>query len=503
MSSGPNLAEDLSKTSSSNPDKIALLHEEGSLSYAELNRRASSIAAGLAKIGVRVGDRVAIAVPNDPWFVALYYGTLRAGAIAVPFDPRLKASELRRPLATVSSRAIIAGETVANEVMAAGPHSAPVFVIGKHPTARPFEELLVDAEAHHAVAAGSDDVALIAHTSGTTGRPKAVSLSHANLSASLDQLAEVPASRVEPADVVIGVLPLSHVYGLNVVLGLSIRQGATVLLEERFHPEKTLRSVMSNGVTVLPAVPPMFRAWLELTDPGRFDLSAVRFAVSGGSGLDPQVFDEFRRRFGVEIWEGYGLTEASSAVTTTRMAEQRPGSIGKLLPGQELRIVDESGADVLLGDPGEIWLSGPNLFKSYWNDEHATADSFSGKWFMTGDVAYKDEDGYLWLVDAESDVIHISGFKVYPKEVEEVLTEHPAVEEAAAVGEPDPKQGQRVKAFVVTKEGASVGEGDLIVHCTTLLARFKVPAGIEFVSELPKLESGLVVKRILRRRSRS
>jgi long-chain acyl-CoA synthetase len=240
---------------------------------------------------------------------------------------------------------------------------------------------------------------------------------------------------------------------------------------------------------------------MELHDPTRFDLSTVRFAVSGGSGLEPSVIDRFRQRFGVEIWEGYGLTEASSAVSTTRVADQRPGSIGKVLPGQELRIVDDSGADVLRGDPGEIWLRGPGVFKSYWNDEAATSAAFSGDWFMTGDVAYQDEGGYLWLVDPESDVIEISGFKVYPKEVEEALVEHPAVVEAAAVGERDPKQGHRVKAFVVLEENALVSEGELIVHCTKRLARFKVPAEIQFTSELPRLESGVVVKRILRRRS--
>lgn len=495
-----NLADDLRKTAGSHPEKPALLHRDERVSYADLHRGADSISGGLHKIGVRTGDRVAFAVPNNPAFVSIYYGCLRAGAVAVPLDPRLVAAELRAPLAGVSPRAIIADESAAGEVMAAGPHSAPVFVIGKHPTARPFEEILVEGAAPE-VATGPTDLALIAHTSGATGRPKPVMLSHGNLSASLDQLGQVPESRVEEGDVVLGVLPLSNIYALNVVLGLSIQMGATVLLEERFNPNRTLRTMVDNRASVIAGVPPMFQAWLALPNPGGFDLSAVRFAVSGGSGLWPELISEFRSRFRVEIWEGYGLTETSSAVATTRMAEQRPGSIGKALPGQEVRIVDDSGADVMPGDPGEIWVRGPNVFSGYWNDEAASAAAFSGDWFMTRDVAYKDEEGYLWLVDPEADVIEVSGFKVYPKEVEEALVAHPAVAEAAAVGEPDPKQGQRVRAFVVLREGSQASEGDLIVHCTKRIARFKVPSEIEFVPELPKLESGLVVKRILRRKA--
>lgn len=497
-----NLADDLRKTAAKHPDRAALLLGDQKVSYRQADGEADRIAAGLYKIGVRKGDRVALAIPNRPPFVSVYYGILRAGAVAVPLHARLRASDLRPPVVAVSPRAIIADESVAGEVMAAGPHSAPVFVIGRHPTARPLEDILLEAPPPEVFTVPSDP-AVIAHTSGTTDRPRPVTLTHGNLAASLYQLDQVPGSNVQEGDVVLGALPLSHLYGLNVVLGLSIRQGATVFLVERFDPVGTLHAVTVHGVTVIAGAPPMFRALLEVPNPNRFDLSRVRFAVSGGSGLGPELFAQFKEKFGVEIWEGYGLTEASSAVTTTRMADQRPGSIGKVLPGQELRVVDEHGNDVLLGDPGEIWIRGPNVFEGYWGDEAATADVFSGEWLRTGDVAYQDEDGYLWLVDPESEVIEVSGFKVYPKEVEEALEAHPAVAEAAVVGGPDPKQGQKVKAFVVMKGGELVpSTGDLIVHCTKNLARFKVPSEIEVVKELPKLESGLIVKRMLRRRIR-
>lgn len=493
-----NLADDLRWSARRYPEKSALIFGDQQVTYADLDRTADRVAAGLHKIGVRKGDRVASVIPNRPSFAVVYYGTLRAGAVAVPLHPRLRAADLRPPLVAVTPRAIIAGESVANEVMSAGPHSEPVFVIGKHPTARPFEDILPDAPPP-TVEIGPRDLAVIAHTSGITGRPKPVKLTHANLAASLDQLSEVPGAKVEPNDVVLGALPLSNVYGLNVVLTLSMRYGATILLEEKFDAQGTLRSVATHRATVIVGTPPMFEAWLQLSNAGEFDLSSVRFAVSGGSGLRAEVIEKFRAKFGIEIWEGYGLTEAASAVTTTRMSEQRAGSIGKVLPGQELRLVDRTGEEVLLGDPGEIWIRGPNVFSGYWGDDDASAQAFSGDWFMTGDIAYRDEDDYLWLVDPENEVVEVSGFKVYPKEVENALREHPAVAGAAAVGVADPRQGQKVKAFVVLQDGKFASEQDLVVHCTKHLARFKVPAAIEFVDELPRLESGLVMKRLLRR----
>lgn len=495
-----NLSDDLRAAARDHPEKIALIHGEERVTYSDLERRAGRIAAGLYKIGIRTGDRVAIAIANTPWFVAVHYGCLKAGAVSVPLHPRMRASDLRKPLVTVSPRAIVAGESVAGEVMAAGPHSAPVFVIGKHPTARPFDEIYPDSPPPDA-ATGAGDPAVIAHTSGSTGPPKPATLTHGNLAASLDQLERIPAATVEVGDVVYGVIPLSNVYGLNVVLGLGIRKAATILLDERFDPARSLRSVAVNEVTVLPAAPPIFEAWLD-SQVSKAQLSRVRFAVSGGSGLSPRTIERFRDKFGIEIWEGYGLTEASSAVATTRMAEQRPGSIGKVLADQQLRLVGEGGVDVLLGDPGEIWVRGPNVFKGYWGNEVATKAAFAGDWLRTGDIAYQDEDGYLWLVDPETEVIEISGFKIYPKEVEEALMEHPAVAEAAVVGEADTTQGQRVKAFVVLVAGSNAGEKDLIVHCTKLLARFKVPSRVEFLEALPRLESGQIVRRLLKRGGR-
>jgi len=491
-----NLADDLRANAAGPSESVALVYQTDSITYGDLNDRADRVAAGLVKLGVRRGDRVAFSVGNNPYFPAIYYGVLRSGAVAVPLNTSLTAAELRPYLAAVAPRAIIAGESTVNEVMSAGPHSAPVFVIGKHLTARPYESLLHFGPPD--VVTSSDDIAVLAYTSGTSGSPKGAMLSHGNLDANIKQMIDIPNNPTRPDDVVLGVLPLFHIYGMNVILGLSVRQGAAVVLQDRFDVVGTMELIERHKVTILVGAPPMFAAWLKLPESRRFDLSAVRFAVSGASALDPQIIGAFRQRFGVEIWEGYGLTETSPTVTTTRMARQRPGSIGKPIPGVQVRIASEDGEDALPGDLGEIWVKGPNVFKGYWRDDDASGAVKAEEWLKTGDIAYRDEEGYLWLVDRLKELIIVSGFNVYPKEVEDALREHPAVADAAVMGEPHPQQGECVKAYVALKSGETVGREELIVHCTKHLARFKIPTDIEFVDELPRLATGKVLKRRLR-----
>jgi long-chain acyl-CoA synthetase len=491
-----NLAEHLRANAQHHPHKAALIYEGRPISYSELDRQTDRVATGLHKLGITKGDRVCFVVGNRPAFAWIHFGILRAGAVSVPLSTRLTAHEIRPYLARVNPRAIVMDEDAAPEVISAGPHRAPLFVNGKHPAARPLDDILGD-NPPSSVDIGPDDFAVIAYTSGTSENAKAAGLSHGNIAASLDQMTKVPGANIEPNDSVYGVIPLYYLYALNVVLGMTIRRGATVVLDDHFDPMNSLRTIVDRDVTVIAAIPPMYEAWLAIGDSERFDLSKVRLAVSGGSALSPLTLEGFRTKFGVEIWEGYGLTETASVVTTTKMAKQRPGSVGMPLPGQKVRIVDESGADVILGDPGEVWVRGPNVFRGYWGDEAATVAAFSDDWFRTGDLAYQDEDGYLWLVDRSEEVIEISGFKVYPHEVERVLVTHDAVADAAVVAEPDPRQGRRVKGIVVLEPGQTAGEDELIVHCTRHLARFKVPSVIEFVEELPRLESGAVLRRAL------
>jgi long-chain acyl-CoA synthetase len=275
--------------------------------------------------------------------------------------------------------------------------------------------------------------------------------------------------------------------------------GATGLLVDRFEPIAALEQIQNHGVTVLLGAPTMYVAWTNTPGADQYDLSKVRLAISGAAPLSTETLARFRELFGVHVYEGYGLTETAPTLTSNRMAgEPRPGSIGLPLPDVELRLVDEDGNDVELGDPGEIVVRGPNVFKGYWNRPDETERAFRDGWFRTGDVGVRDEEGYLYIVDRKRDLIIVSGFNVFPSEVESALTENPKVAEAAVVGEPHPYTGEAVKAFVVLEEGAEANERELIADLQTRLARFKCPHAIEIVDALPHLLTGKVLRRALR-----
>jgi long-chain acyl-CoA synthetase len=295
------------------------------------------------------------------------------------------------------------------------------------------------------------------------------------------------------------VLPLFHVFGLNAVLGVTLRVGGTVVLVERFDPHSTLAEVAEHGVTVLSGVPTMWAAWAGLPDVAPDALASVRDAVSGAAPLDPAVRRAVRDRFGLDLTEGYGLTEASPAVTSGLGHDAPDGSIGVPLPGVQVRLVDTEGQDALVGDPGEIWVRGPNVFAGYWRDPEASAAALTPDgWLRTGDTAVVDDDGFLWLVDRTKDVIIVSGFNVFPGEVEDVLAMHPAVEAAAVVGVPHPHSGEAVRAYIVVRAGAHVDEDALVEHACRHLARYKCPSSIAFVDELPLGLNGKLLRRALR-----
>jgi long-chain acyl-CoA synthetase len=324
-------------------------------------------------------------------------------------------------------------------------------------------------------------------------------LSHGNLVANLDQMAQATILAHGEDDVVLLALPMFHIYALNVILGLTMRVGATAVLMERFDAVGSLDAVERHGVTILFGAPPMFVAWLNTPGAGARDLSSVRIAVSGAAPLPGAVLEEFEKRFGVPIWEGYGLTETAPGVTSNAMGEHpKPNSIGRPLPEVQIRLVDEHGEEVEEGDPGEIVVRGPNVFGGYWRQEAETSKAIRDGWFHTGDVAYADENGYLYLVDRKKDLIIVSGFNVYPREVEEVLFRHPKVADAAVIGIPHPYTGEAVKAMIVLKPGERATEEEIVDFCKRSIARFKCPATVEFVTELPHTQTGKVLKRALR-----
>jgi long-chain acyl-CoA synthetase len=362
-----------------------------------------------------------------------------------------------------------------------------------------YEKLMSGAEAAPTSKVDEGDLALLAYTAGTTANPKGAMLTHGNLLANLDQMSEVPALREAGSDVVLLALPLFHIYALNVVLGITLREGATAILVERFDAARTLDLIRRHRVTILFGAPPMYAAWLRAADQTTADLSSVRIAVSGASALSPEVFEAFRDRFGVTIWEGYGLTETAPAVTTNALgAEARAGSIGLVLPGVDVRLVDDQDRDVEEGDPGEILVRGPNVFAGYWRKPRESEAVLVDGWFRTGDVAYRDEDGYLHIVDRVKDLVVVSGFNVFPKEVEDVVATHPHVAECVVIGVPDDRTGEAVKAIVVPAPRSELTEHDVLEHCRGRLARFKWPREVDLVPELPKHATGKVLRRRFR-----
>ncbi len=301
-------------------------------------------------------------------------------------------------------------------------------------------------------------------------------LSHGNLLANLEQTIALRGGG-DATDVGFGVLPMFHIFGLNVVLGTALHAGASVLLVERFDPMSAVEAIQKHEVTVLPGAPQMWAAWAAMPDLPADSFATVKVATSGAAALDPHVAQTIRSRFGLEVGEGYGLTEASPVVTASIGLPWRPGSVGAPVDGVEVRLVDADGEDVLVGDPGEIWVKGPNVFQGYWNDAEATRNCIDADgWLHTGDIAMVDDEGFLFLVDRAKDLIIVSGFNVFPAEVEEVLLEMDGIREVAVVGVPHPHTGEAVKAFVVVEPGHSLEEDAVIEFAARPPGSVQVPA---------------------------
>jgi long-chain acyl-CoA synthetase len=523
------VAARLRRRADEDPQRLALVAGDTRWTYGELHERADAACAGLLELGVGAGDRVGLVLGTTASFVAAFAGVLRAGAVAVPLLPSLAPDELRYALADSGARVVLVGPERLDaivDVHGALP-DAPVVVadvpadhdLGRGDGAssgdgggsdgsgdvvvRRWTEVCADRPAPPVLTRSGDDLAALVYTSGTTGRPRGAMLTRDNLAANQDQSL---AGRfdVGPDDVVLLVLPLAHIYSLNVGLGAAVTAGASLVLEERFDPAGTLGTIAANRVSIVLGAPPMYVAWLQLAerDPEalRDAFASVRLAVSGAAPLPITVFERFRALTGRDIEEGYGLTEAAPSVATSAMAPAaRPGSVGMPLPGIDLRLVDDGGRDVEPGDPGEIWVRGANVFSGYWHDPEATAAARTADgWLRTGDLGSRDHDGFLYLVDRRRDLILVNGFNVYPREVERVVLEDERVAEVAVVGAEHPLTGQTVVAHVVPREGAQVDVDALHDHLRSQLARYKCPTRIEVVAALPQTATGKVRRGVLR-----
>jgi long-chain acyl-CoA synthetase len=477
-------------------DTPALISQGRTTTYGELRDLVADARRRLAEAGVGRDDRVALLGGNTAGFAVAYLATLGLGAVAVPLNTASPAPELVAEITAVTAMAVITSP--------AGAAAWSKVDRSKVPSVRAVLEIdgavLVEpvADAPPVVDVDADALAVLAFTSGTAGSPRAARLSHGNLLSNIEQTQATPES-VRSGDVVYAVLPCHHIFGLNVVLGLGLYAGACILLVHRFDPSTALDSIAQRGVTVVPGAPPMWIDWAALPDVPADAFARVRLALSGAAKLPEDTARRIHERFGVAIAEGYGLTEAGPAVTSSVGLPFVPGSIGSVLPGIEARLVDDNAEDVVAGDPGELWVRGPNVFSGYWEDEEATARALTPNgWLRTGDVAVTDPEGRLFLVDRTKDLIIVSGFNVYPAEVEAVLAEFPGVAEVAVVGVPHPHTGEAVRAYVVASAGAVLDEEALIGYCADQLARYKCPAKVLFVDEIPRNLAGKVLRRELR-----
>ncbi len=505
-----NLASIVDKHEASRP---AIISRGRVTNYGELRQQIEAFRGSLTAAGVAPGDRVALMCGNGRWFVVAYLATVGAGAIAVPLNPLSPAPELEAELAIVDPKVVLVEASGIPSFSAVDRSKLPGLSLvivtdamsvtnvsgstnGNNNDVRTFDVMLTGTPTRW-VEMPENAPAVLIFTSGTAGSPKAATLTHLNLLENICQNFST-SDHIQEGDVVFGVLPMYHIFGLNVVLGMSLMAGACVVLVQRFDPVTAVETFAERRVTIVPGAPPVWVAISLMEGISADAFATVRLALTGAARMPEDASERLRRKFGIEVREGYGLTEAAPVVTSSVGVENRVGSVGRAVQGVDVRIVDERGHDTPVGDEGEVWVKGPNVFVGYWNDPEATARVLdSDGWLHTGDIGLVDDDGYLYLIDRAKDLIIVSGFNVYPAEVEEVLMRHPAVHEAGVVGVPHPHTGEAVRAFVVLRAGAEADEDTLIDHCHDHIARYKCPSKVLVVDELPHNQVGKLLRRSL------
>jgi long-chain acyl-CoA synthetase len=509
-----NLSEYLHAAAVADPDGVALVEvssgggERRALSWSDVDSAADAVARALTGRGLVAGQRVAVVMANRVDLPIAYFGILRGGMVAVPMNPRSTADEIGRMLADAKVKVVLCDATGAPPVReAVEGYVCDVVVDGVEPNdaEATFDDFIAEAADAEPVAPRDPEaLAAILYTSGASGHPRGVMLSHRALIANVEQAAAVEPPIVTPDDRMLGLLPMFHIYGLNAVLGCAMRAGARVVMVDGFNPAGLLRTVRDEGITNLPLAPPVIAAWAG-REGLREALAGVRVVVSGASALDPDLAALFAESSGHHVEQGYGMTEAAPVIAVTLASRRepgaapKPGSVGHSLPGIEVRTVDAHGNDVENGDLGELLVHGDNLFSGYWPDGAEGPDADG--WYRTGDVGFADDDGDLTLVDRLRELVIVSGFNVYPSEVEDVINEVAGVAEVAVVGVPDEKTGEGVVAFVVpTADAPGVAELTATIdeHCRERLARFKHPARVDVVEDLPHSATGKVAKGRLR-----
>jgi long-chain acyl-CoA synthetase len=492
----PNLADLLTTSASTGPDKVAVKRDERELTYAALDADTARVAGLLRAKGVRPGDRVGIMLPNVEYFPIAYYGALRAGAAIVPMNVLLKEREVAYYLGDSGAKVLVAWHAFADAAHAGADQTGADCVLVE-PGA--FEAMLERCDPlDDVVERDGSDTAVILYTSGTTGAPKGAELTQDNLRSNV--AASVEVFGLDERSVTLGALPLFHAFGQTCGLNATIAVGGLLTLIARFDGTMALEIVERDRVTVCEGVPTMYNAMLHSPRAGDTDVSTLEVCVSGGAAMPVELMRAFEARFGCQVLEGYGLSETSPVASFNRRdRERKPGSIGLPLDGVEMRVVAHDGSEVAHGDVGEIAIRGHNVMKGYWRRPDATAEVLDEDgWFRTGDMGRIDDDGYFFIVDRKKELVIRGGYNVYPREVEEVLYEHPDVREAAVIGIPHDDLGEEVAAAVALRDGADSTAADLRAFVKERVAAYKYPRVVWVVDELPKGATGKILKREIR-----
>jgi len=502
-----NLAIVLETGAASRPQHTAVIADGRRLSYGQLNEAATRAAGGLARLGVRPGDKVALMLPNVAEFAIAYFGVLKAGGCVVPLNTLFKATEIAYELEDSDASALIVDESLLPQVRRAlsgveAHHH--LIVVGKRapPGCQRFSDFLETGQPDFdTVQTRADDTAVILYTAGTIGRPKGAELTHLNLfynaALTADRLC-----RITSEDVSLAALPLFHAFGQTCVMNATLYAGGTLSMLPRFEPDRVLQTIQRDRVTLLLGVPTMYWYLLHYPAAEKYDWSSLRLCCSGGAALPADLQQQFQERYRLPVFEGYGLSETSPVASFNPTDRPpRPGSIGLPIYGVRMAIVDEDDRAVSPGGVGEIIIRGHNVMKGYYKRPGPTAEAMRGGWFHTGDLAYVDEEGYFYIVDRKKDMIKRGGLNIYPREVEDVLKAHPAVAEAAVVGIPDEVMGEEVKAFVVLEGDETLDTEELIEYARARMAAYKYPRYVEICTALPKDAAGKVIKRRLRTQS--
>ncbi|MBV9449091.1 MAG: long-chain fatty acid--CoA ligase [Streptosporangiaceae bacterium] len=488
-----NLCSFLEGAAAGHPERVALRMDDLTVTYPGLRDAVGRTRSLLLAAGVEPGDRVGVMLPNVPAFAVTFYGALAADAIVVPMNPLLKSREVAYYLGDSGARVVVAWHAFAEEAAKGAADVGARLIRVDDPDMRGIladQDLTADGPRR-----GDDDDAVILYTSGTTGKPKGAQLTHAGLARNAELTARTLLNN-NPDDVMMGCLPLFHVFGLTCGLNATIAAAGTLTLLPRFDGARALEIIERDAVTIFEGVPTMYAAMLHHPAADPAAARSLRVCISGGAALPVEVLRGFEEKFGCVILEGYGLSETSPVASFNHPdRERKPGSIGTPVEGVEMRLVDSAGLDVPVGEVGEIAIRGHNVMKGYWRKPDATAQAIPDGWFRTGDMGRVDEDGYYYIVDRKKDLIIRGGYNVYPREIEEVLHEHPAVAEVAVIGISHLGLGEEVGAAVALKPGASATPEELRAFAKERIAAYKYPRHVWLVEALPKGPTGKILRR--------